>query len=362
MKKVVLVAGGTGGHINAALALGDLFNEEGLKVEYFTGKRPLDYQLFHNHLNTNKKNDHVCHLSSRPLRSKNPLLILRNSFLNFCSFLYVFFLFIKERPMFTLGAGGYVCGPTLLAAYFLRVPVFIIEQNAVMGLTNRLLSHISSKIFVHFSETLGLSEKIKNKTVVVGNPTRQSIKPVPHKNFDGVLKVLVFGGSLGARQINEVIDILIYKLSDIKISIHHQRGASNHNKDSLLVKENIDYCGLKYIDDIQKEYEWCDVIISRAGASTISELSVIRKPVLIFPYPLATDNHQFYNAKNLKKEADFSVEILSPNISIEQATKETEDFLFKAYRQELEYSKKTSSGNDSCQKILREIKHYVGMA
>ena len=181
MNKAVLVAGGTGGHINAALAIGEALLVEGWDIQYLTGKRSLDYKLF--------QNRNVRHLNSRPLRTKNPILLLNNIILNLGSFLSILKDFIIDRPKFILGAGGYVCGPSLLAGYILGIPVFVIEQNAVMGLTNRLLGWVARRIFVHFSKTHGLSKGLLKKVRVVGNPTRKTIQPVKARVFDGELRV-----------------------------------------------------------------------------------------------------------------------------------------------------------------------------
>lgn len=258
-----------------------------------------------------------------------------------------------------MGAGGYVCGPTLLAGYLLLIPVFIIEQNAVMGLTNKILGWISTRIFVHFSKTRGLSKRLLKKVRVVGNPTRKAIRPVVAKPFDGELKVLVFGGSLGAQQINKVIWDILKSSPTEKISIHHQLGG---DVKTPAIESTVNYRPMSYIDDMQAEYEWCDVIISRSGASTISELAIIKKPVLIFPYPLATDNHQMYNAEIFKEEADFTVEILDPKLNHDECLRRTKDFLSKAGRQELKYSKIPSPGNFTCDEVIREIKTHAGMA
>jgi UDP-N-acetylglucosamine--N-acetylmuramyl-(pentapeptide) pyrophosphoryl-undecaprenol N-acetylglucosamine transferase len=351
MKFAVLVAGGTGGHINAALAVGEAFKEEGYEILYLTGKRPLDYKLF--------QGQNVRHLDSKPLRTNNPITLCKNIFLNLMSFFSIFFLYLKKRPSFIVGAGGYVCGPTLLAGYLQRVPVFIIEQNAVMGLTNKILGWISTRIFVHFSKTKGLSDSLLSKVRVVGNPTRKSIQPVAKKEFDGELKVLVFGGSLGATQINQVIFELLKSSPVSRLSIHHQLGAGQKPpQESTMVR----YAPMEYIDNIQKEYEWCDVVIARAGASTVSELAIIKKPVLIFPYPQATDNHQYYNAQIFKEESDFTVEVLDPKLPSSEALQRVQDFLVKASRLELKYSQKPHPGNQTCAEILSEIKKHVGMA
>ena len=351
MKYAVLVAGGTGGHINAALAVGEALKEENFEVVYLTGKRPLDYKLF--------QNQNVKHLSSRPLRTSNPIILLKNILLNSFSFFYVFFFFLTKRPQLIVGAGGYVCGPTLLAGWMQFVPVFIIEQNAVMGLTNRILGWFSKRIFVHFTKTKGLSAQLQKKVRVVGNPTRKSIQPVPVKKPIDSLRVLVFGGSLGATQINQVIFEILKAPSVAKLSIHHQIGGDEKIPQ---VETSVDYVPMKYIDHMQNEYEWCDVIISRAGASTVSELAIIKKPVLIFPYPKATDNHQWFNALIFKEESDFSVEVLDPKVSHEDAVRSVQEFLVKASRGELKYPQGPLVQNDTCVEILREIKSNVRLA
>lgn len=351
MKYAVLVAGGTGGHINAALAVGEVLADEGFEVLYLTGKRPLDFKLF------NGKN--VKNLDSKPLRTRNPFQFLKNIVMNFMSFFSIYMLFLKKRPLFIVGAGGYVCGPTLLAGFLQFIPVFIIEQNAVMGLTNRILGWISCRIFVHFTQTRGLSSYLQKKVEVVGNPTRKSIQPVPKKRFDGELKVLVFGGSLGASQINNVIFDILKNPPLARLAIHHQLGGDQKGPQ---IPTSVRYTPMSYIDDMQKEYEWCDVIISRSGASTVSELAIIRKPVLIFPYPQATDNHQFYNAQIFKEESDFTVEVLDPKLPHSESVRKVEEFLVKASEEKLKYTQNLSQGNMTCDLILREIKLHVGLA
>lgn len=349
MKKAYLVAGGTGGHINAAIAIGEKLSEHNFDIEYLTGKRELDYKLL-SHLKTE-------HLDAKPLRTKNPVQLLKNILNNLSSFWKILKKFQETKPLFVVGAGGYVCGPTLLAAYLLGIKVYIIEQNAVMGLTNRLLSTFSSKIFVHFSKTLGLKDKLKNKVRVVGNPTRSVIRPVSFKTPGEKLHVLVFGGSLGAKQINDVIFELVKNPPFTELVIHHQTGSETPKIDT-----QVEYNNFKYIEKMQEEYEWCDVIISRAGASTVSELAIIKKPVLIFPYPQATDNHQFHNAKIFQESSDFTVKVLEPQVSQVDAIREVKEFLVKARNKELKYTQSPSQGNLTCEAILREIFEDVGMA
>lgn len=299
---VYLVAGGTGGHINAALSVGEVLDKSYI-VKYITGTRYLDYKLF--------KGKDVSHLDSKPLRSKNPFTLFINTSKNLIVFLSFIFKLILKRPKFVIGAGGYVCGPTLFAAYLLAIPIYIIEQNAVMGVTNKILAKIARKVFVNFKDTKGLEGS--KKTIVSGNPIRSKIQFSKQEINEDHVNILVFGGSLGALQINEAIEDLLNLTPSKDIHIRHQVGKDNIKKISG-IDSKYKYEQVEYIDDMNEAYAWCNIIISRAGASSVSELKIVSKPTLLIPYPAATDNHQFYNAINLKKEADFSVEVLDQSL------------------------------------------------
>lgn len=300
----VLCAGGTAGHINSAIAIGEVLKENEYTIQNISGERYLDKKLF--------LSSETWFIKSRPLRSKNIFIILKNLFLNFYSLFFIIFKFIVKRPKFVLGAGGYVCGPSLLAAWILGIPIYIVEQNAFAGLTNKILAKISKLIFVHFENTKGFTKN--NKIRVCGNPVRNSIKFSPQNVDHENLKILVFGGSLGAKQINEAIFKIVEGHKGRKISIFHQVG-KNNKKSISCSKEIVSYKQVEYIDDMQEAYKWSNLIIARSGASSVSEIRIIRKPAFLIPYPAATDNHQYFNALELKKENKFQVEILDNTLS-----------------------------------------------
>lgn len=306
MQKIILVAGGTAGHINAALSLGEYFTGQNWQVEYLSGTRYLDKKLL--------PADKTIFLETRALRTKNPFLLIKNLTLNLISFIKMLIYFLKGKPKLIIGAGGYVCGPTLMAGYILGKPVFIIEQNAIAGVTNKILQHISAKVFTHFKSTKGISEK---KVLVTGNPVRGQIKKITHKPIGDKLNILVFGGSLGATQINDGIKSLLNFKTEFPMDIVHQVGKGNgfevENK-----SDSIAYKQVEYIDDMAKYYEWADIIIARAGASTIAELRVVQKPSILIPYPAATDNHQYYNAIQLKEENLFDVVVVDQSLKNEK--------------------------------------------
>jgi UDP-N-acetylglucosamine--N-acetylmuramyl-(pentapeptide) pyrophosphoryl-undecaprenol N-acetylglucosamine transferase len=302
MKYCVLVAGGTGGHINAALTLGRKFQQEGREVLYLTGMRPLDYKLF--------PRTSAVHLRSRTIRSLGPLGMIRSLLENLISFLKVCGMFLGKRPAFVVGCGGYVCGPVLMAAFVLGIRSYIIEQNSVVGLTNRILGFFSKKIFTHFRKTRGIPSMLTKKIVVTGNPVRPEFAKsdfAPPNKKDG-LNVLVFGGSLGAREINELIETFARGDSPYKVSVRHQIGGEL-SPGLLTVRpgKNVIHERFSYLENIHDDYKWAHIIVARSGASTIAELRVVGKPVLLIPYPRATDDHQALNALFLREEAPFKV-------------------------------------------------------
>lgn len=341
-KKIYFCAGGTGGHINAALSLGEYFSARGFDAAYLSGTRYLDYQLF--------KDKNVLHLNAKPLRSNNPVTQIKSIILNTFVFLTMIAKFLVKRPIAVIGAGGYVCGPTLLAAKFLAIKTYIIEQNAVAGFTNKLLAKFSDKVFLNFENTKAIENGAK--TIVSGNPIRAQItysEPI----IEAPLKILVFGGSLGAKQINESIKGLVSKKWDRTLSIVHQVGKGNLEKYN--VDSSVNYEQKEYLDNMDELYKWANIIICRAGASTISELRVAKRPSILIPFPFATDNHQEHNAKELKQEGLFYVEVLDQD----KGPKELEEDLSKAINEINEkglfYPLKEGNSSDSCEIIYKEV-------
>lgn len=349
-KYAVLVAGGTGGHINAAIAMGERLSAHQYEVRYLTGQRPLDYKLF--------AKLSAEHLPSWPLRTRNPLKLLTSIARNFFVFVKIFSSFRVRRPQFVVGAGGYVCGPTLLAAKLQGIPVFIFEQNAVLGLTNRILARLSTVIFTHFKETTGIPAALSNKVSVVGNPTRSAILHTASRVYDGHLRVLVFGGSLGATQINDLVGDWLQRDQFASVTVIHQTGQDQAPK--ITLGKNVIYQPTKYLDNIQEQYAWCDVLIARAGASTIAELRIVRKPCFLIPFPQATDNHQWWNALRYRDEVDYTVDVIEPRAPKGEMSERLAAFLAKATEGSLQTSQITPLAVDSGEVALREIIRHVG--
>jgi UDP-N-acetylglucosamine--N-acetylmuramyl-(pentapeptide) pyrophosphoryl-undecaprenol N-acetylglucosamine transferase len=196
--------------------------------------------------------------------------------------------------------GGYVTGPGGVAARILGIPLVIHEQNAIAGMTTRLLAPIANAVCESFPNTL------KGKHVhTTGNPVRADIVflPMPEQRYaerTGPLRLLVLGGSLGAQVINETVPKALALLPDTHFDVWHQAGAQ-HSEPTQALYESLGVKGrvVPFIDNMAEAYAWADVVICRAGALTIAELIAAGLPALLIPYPLAVDDHQTYNGRAL---------------------------------------------------------------
>lgn len=209
-------------------------------------------------------------------------------------------------PNLVVGVGSYSAGPVAAAAWLKGIPVVLHEQNAIPGLTNRMLSRIARRIYVSLPESADFFplEKVR----VTGNPVRPEMirasgQPDGKTDGDRPFTILVAGGSQGARAINRnVIEALPGIERSESIVFIHQTGA----QDEESVREAYEHCGIEaevgaFFPDMEKKYLEADLVICRAGATTVAELACMGKPALLIPYPYAADNHQEHNAAGLVK-------------------------------------------------------------
>jgi len=205
------------------------------------------------------------------------------------------------RPDVVLGVGGYVSGPVVLSASILRVPTAICEQNTIPGMTNRILSKFVKKIFTTFEGC----EKFfsKDKIMVTGNPIRKDIlNPGPKSEQRGSFTCLVFGGSQGAKRLNISVPEALSRVGLGNLRVLHQTGASDvKDVEESYKKHNIRADVQSFIDDMAGAYAGSDFVIARAGAGTVAEITALGKPSLLIPFPYATHNHQFENARVLER-------------------------------------------------------------
>ncbi|PIR39419.1 MAG: undecaprenyldiphospho-muramoylpentapeptide beta-N-acetylglucosaminyltransferase [Alphaproteobacteria bacterium CG11_big_fil_rev_8_21_14_0_20_39_49] len=322
-KIVVLAAGGTGGHIFPAEALASELIEQGHKAILISDKR------YKKHLLTPEKME--VRVISAASTGGGIAAKLKAVPMIFAGIRQAKIELKRIKPDVVVGFGGYPSFPTMFAANILKIKTVIHEQNCVMGKVNRFLCGKVTKIATSFREVKGISEKYYDKVVLTGNPVRPAIKalreiPYPDPDDGETIHILVTGGSQGASIFSEVVPQAVCNLPEElrhKIRIDQQC----RHEDLDRVKKIYDEAGISadlatFFEDIPARISSSHLIIARAGASTVSEITVAGRPSILVPYKFATDDHQTVNAMALaKKEAailisqdDFTQEELSKTL------------------------------------------------
>jgi len=204
---------------------------------------------------------------------------------------------MRKRPRVVIGVGGYASGPLVLAAVMLRVPSLIHEQNYYPGLTNRLLAPWVRRVAVSFEET---RRYFGGRGVVTGNPIRAEFRQAKRKARGDTFNVLIFGGSQGAKAINGAVVDALPHLKEQRPALRflHGTGAADHGRVAAAYQAaGFEARVLPYITDILRAYEWADLVLARAGASSVSEIAVCGKASILVPLPTSAHDHQRYNAR-----------------------------------------------------------------
>ncbi|NCB41188.1 MAG: undecaprenyldiphospho-muramoylpentapeptide beta-N-acetylglucosaminyltransferase [Clostridia bacterium] len=319
--KVIMACGGTGGHIYPAIAIADKIKRKNPDAEIlFIGtQRGMESTLV-------PQNGYAFqHISASGFNRKNWLKNGRTLVDIIKGSRQARALMKTFHPDFVIGTGGYVTGPVLKEAHRLGITTYIQEQNAVPGVANKMLEKYASKVFVSFSDSAKFF-KDQSKLVFSGNPIRKAFSlaalldcrkklGISEKDF----MVLIFGGSLGAEVLNKEALKMIRAVETEGINIFFVTG-SRYFEDvsaTLLSMENAQFVTLiPYADNMPELLTAADLVISRAGAIALSEITACGKPSILVPSPNVTNNHQYYNAKALEmvgaavllQEADFSEE------------------------------------------------------
>ncbi len=291
IKKLMIITGGTGGHIFPGLVIAEYFLSNGCDVKWIGSSNRLEYILL------SKYNIKVDYLDIPILNNLN---FIKNIF-NIIKILYIICKKIKSwKPDLVLGFGGYISFYGILSSWLCKIPTMIHEQNSVVGLSNKILYYISTKVVQAFPNTFN-----SKRVTTVGNPIRRSILSIKSpnerfKNRNSFIRVLILGGSQGSNIINNIIFKIVKLFKKKKFSFLHQIGIKNYNNYiNYKKKYNLNnYICISFINNIKRAYIWADLIISRSGALTISEISTIGLASILIPY-LSKDNHQYFNAKYL---------------------------------------------------------------
>jgi UDP-N-acetylglucosamine--N-acetylmuramyl-(pentapeptide) pyrophosphoryl-undecaprenol N-acetylglucosamine transferase len=297
--RVLIAAGGTGGHIYPGIAVAnEVMRRDPAAVVRFVGTaRGLENRL------VPKAGFELSLIESAGLKNVNLAAKVRGLSVLPKSFIAARRLIREFRPDIVVGAGGYVSGPVLLAARFMGVPTLVMDSNALPGWTNRVLARFVDRATVSFQEALPY---FRGKAVLTGNPVRSEFFEIPAKPRDARrFDLLIFGGSQGARAINEAMVAALPNLTAKKhvLWVTHQTGEPDYEKvqSGYQAATWIGQAEVKrYIDDMVGEFAKADLIICRAGATTSAELVAAGKAAIMVPFPLAADDHQRKNAEALQ--------------------------------------------------------------
>ena len=323
--RILIMAGGTGGHVFPALAVAEELRSRNIEVIWMGTRKGLEAEVIP------KAGIPITWISVGGLRGKGIMRKIVAPFVLTWAVLQALFVFIRYRPSVVLGMGGFAAGPGGLVACLLRRPLVVHEQNAVAGFTNRLLSRCATCILEAFPNTF-----VKDKKVLyTGNPVRANIAGIssPEERFsnhDGGLHLLVLGGSQGAMALNEVVPKTLAGMgADMRPEVWHQAGTRHIEETRSLYKESTVEARVDaFIDNMAEAYEWADLVLCRAGALTIAELTAIGMPAVLVPFPHAVDDHQTHNAEYMAK-AGGAILIPQEELSVDRLTNVLSDFYGK---------------------------------
>lgn len=323
--RVVIMAGGTGGHIFPALAIARYLREQGVAVTWLGTQHGMEAHL------VTDAGFPIKYVSVSGLRGKGVFGWIVAPFKLTFAVMQVLGVYLSLRPNVVVGFGGFVTGPGGFAAWLLRKPLVVHEQNAVPGFTNRILSHMAKTVLEAFSGSFPQT----TRAIHTGNPVRDDIaalsEPAQRINqHQGPLRILLIGGSLGAQALNESLPKALATLPvQSRPVVWHQAGANKFEETRTLYESlQVEAKVAAFIGDMAEAYNWADIVICRAGALTLAELCAAGLGSILVPFPYAVDDHQTHNAQHLVK-AGAAILIPQTELSTETLSTVLQDMIEK---------------------------------
>ena len=302
-RAILIMAGGTGGHVYPALAVAERLKAKGFSLCWLGTGRGLEARV------VPAQGYPLARITVSGLRGKGLWRRLLAPPMLLIALWQALRVLRRVRPVAALGMGGFASGPGGVAAWLLRVPLLIHEQNAVAGLTNRLLAPLAVAVLAAFPTAFQgrLGRKNGRKPIICGNPVRPAIAglPGPAARFAGrdrqSPRLLILGGSLGAKRLNEALPEALAALgADCAPQVRHQCGPRHLAATRAAYQaRSLEARISAFIDDMAAAYAWADLVVCRAGALTISELAAAGVGAVLIPFPHAVDDHQTENARHL---------------------------------------------------------------
>jgi UDP-N-acetylglucosamine--N-acetylmuramyl-(pentapeptide) pyrophosphoryl-undecaprenol N-acetylglucosamine transferase len=354
--RVIIAGGGTGGHLFPGLAVAEELKQRNASAEViFVGtEHGIEARV------VPREGYPIRFLRAEGIAGVSPVKKIRAILRTFLSTVDSYRIIKTVKPDMVVGVGGYASGALVLVAYFMSVPTMILEQNSTPGLTNKILGKFVNTICVTYHESISFFPR--EKTFLTGNPVRLQVRKgsieSAYRLFsleEGLFTIFTFGGSAGARSINTaMVDALnhLYDLKD-KIQFFHQTGARDYEN----VREAYRKAGFKgtitpFVYQMGEAYAVADIVVSRAGATTLAELTTLGKPSILIPYPYAAGNHQELNAKRLVEigaakmitDRELNGEALAESIR--------ELYLNESLRIEMGKNSRTIGRPEACEKIV----------
>ena len=314
---ILIMAGGTGGHVYPAMAVADYLKEHGWNVVWLCTAGGMENRLIEG------KNYKTATITMRGVRGKGLMGWLLLPYKLAIAFKQSFAAIRQHQPNVVLGMGGFAAFPGGIMAKLLGKPLVIHEQNSVAGLTNKTLSLFADKTLAAFPSAF------EDKAVLVGNPVRQDITQLlsPKQRYSqrtGKLNLLVVGGSLGAAALNDVLPKALANLPAGQFEVVHQAGEKHIAAlQANYQAANVQADAKAFINNMAEMYAWADIVICRAGALTLAELACVGVASILVPFPYAVDDHQTYNAQYLSdagaakliQQTEFNVQKASEMLS-----------------------------------------------
>jgi len=348
--KILVVAGGTGGHLFPAIRLVEEIRLHKVgEVLLVSSCREHDIKILR------EKNIEFKTLPLVPLRLRNPLSVLDFIIRLTVGTIKSGFLLLGFRPSRVVGFGSYVSGPILLLSALTGVKTIIHEQNVYPGKANRILAMFVNKIAISFSETRYYLKRFESKIIVSGNPLRRELRRSQREGDH--FTILAMGGSQGAHTLNRLIPEAIGLIEDKKrkiLNVVHVSGYRDRDEVAKAyqdrgIKNNI----FSFTEEIHKLYSESDFVIARAGATTVSELLYLAKPSILIPYPHA-GAHQLLNARLLQKKGA-AILLEEKGLTPEELRDVILSFMNRAMLNNMSARVKNTNGKDPCDILIREI-------
>ena len=318
---ILLCAGGTGGHLFPAESLAVVLAQRGIAVDLATDHRAAHFQF-------PAREVHL--IPSATVRGRDPLSLLRTAALLARGTLKAWSVIGRIRPAVVVGFGGYPTVPPLWAASLRGVPTILHEQNGVMGRANRLLAPRVTAIATGFRVLSNVDARVQSKINFTGNPVRPLVLQAEHIRYaapdaDGTIRLLVFGGSQGARVMSDIVPAAVALLSpDIRARLHIVQQARAEDIDAVSARYSelgVAVSCAAFFSDLPVRMAAAHLVVSRSGASTVAELSAIGRPAILVPLPNALDQDQFANAGVLQ-DAGGAVRIVQRDFTPERLAAE----------------------------------------